>query len=259
MFDKIYNYSAVLFTHHDIHSIESFTKILNGNKISKPDVINHENAENVSIVKYNYISRTAFSKSPDLETLRIEEGFNYEFYYFSFHIDGTYYSVIAVPWFKMGVELFRNIRPKSLSSNSSIQFYQIDLLKLIKSLKSNRDENMKLLSSNFIIESESNVTTLNISGLDPLYSELFTEIDELVDYKPNKCKLIHKQEDTTDLRVSFDNLGNFQFRVGIDISNLFKLQNIFSSLNTRELLKPIDGYYNPMKLRLRIKEDEDEQ
>ena len=159
----------------------------------------------------------------------------------------------------MGVELLGRFKPKSLSRDSEIKYYQLELSGLIKSLKLNMDENITLLSSHILVESESNVATLNISGQNPLHSQLFNEIDELVDYKPSKCKIIYKQEGSGSIRVSFDNYGSFQFRIGSDLTQVLKLINIFYSLNERELLKKIEGYYNPMKLRLRIKEDDSER
>lgn len=105
MLTNIYNYSGVLFTHKDVNSLDSFTKLLGNENVSEPEVVASNNEIKAQLVLFKYWSTSQFSKNPELEKMWTDRGYEYQFYYLSLWIDDQYYSVIAVPWFKMGVKI----------------------------------------------------------------------------------------------------------------------------------------------------------
>lgn len=257
MLDKIYNYSGVLFTQKDISSLKSFCNFINCNAVSEPEVLDKGDKSGLLIAKFNYLSSTQFFRNPQLAE-ELNKPYEYSFYYFSFKIEDEYFSIVAFPWIKMGVELFKNIRPKNPALDSMLKYHQIDLGKMIKSLKSEFDNNITLETAELKVEGQSsNIKSLTISGERPLITSLFNAIDELVEYEPKKVKLVHSIQNSRDFRVTFDNYGNFQFRIGADTSVLENFKSVFSILSSRNLLEIIDGYYNPMNLKLNLKEEDD--
>lgn len=255
MFSKGTNFSAVLFKNKSLCTAQKLYSIFPEDIISTPKQINNKNE--VSIDHFYYYSESKFVRREDiLNKIETEDGrYKYNFYFISFKLEDEYFSVLAVPWFKMGVELINYLAPTSLKFDLIEKYHQTDLLGLIKSLKKDRDDNITLLSSTLTIEGESNVSKLLISGSNPLYSELFDSIDDLVKFQPNQCQIIHEEDGTPDFRLLLDSFGNMTFRINSTFENLYKLKSIFQIMLNRNILQEIDGYYNPMKLRLGIKED----
>lgn len=249
MLDKIYNYSGVLFTQKDINSLESFCKIINNNFVSSPEILDDGNESGVLIAKFSYQSNKQFFRNAQLAA-ELEKPYNYTFYYFSFVVEAQYFSVVAVPWIKMGIELFDNMKLSERSLDAMPKYHQVDLGSMIDSLKGHMDEVITVESAIFNIEGQSsNIKTLSISGERPLITTLFKSIDELVEYEPVKVKVVHKMQHSRDFRTTFDNYGNFQFRIGADKSVLQKIKSLFSTLASKNLLEVIDGFYNPMHLK----------
>lgn len=251
------NHSAVLMRHKSAHSDSDFLKLFDESFMeSGGEPIISRDDFRISTFHYKtdfeYTSKDNWEKD-DVDT---NGRYIYGFYRFSFKLGTEKFSILAFPWLKMGDHIFEKLKSeRGLNGLQNIlEFYKCDLKQAIKWLEK-PDEAVKVASLTMAIGGETEIDKVVVNGKNPLYSNVFSKMKDIT-YSPKQFQLIYPQTEARPLRVLFDDLGSFSFRVGAgraDYSNvhLGYLPDLLKLFDRKGFLHEIDEGYNPIDLKLK--------
>lgn len=251
MYTHKYNYSSVVFMQSEEDTSELLESMFDNHRFCDIEELLNYSSPEKSVWSITYITSERYTTSDEIELSfnKNTEKYHHKFYCILSKIHNNNYYIISSPWKKMGIDLFNLMSDSSEKIDSDFQFIKADLFNLIKSLREKIDNNITLSSSSFSVDGDSNVDSINLCGPNPLYSQLYDGIDDMVKIKPSRCKLVFHDEEVKSFIISLDRIGNMQFKISSKGICFRVIPFFLRRLYERGLLKGTNGNINPMEYR----------
>jgi len=261
MFEDRRDYRAVAFACPRLRGVADIAGLLPRNAVMDLRVLS-EPASDLEITHSHYYSTNRFTASAELDKLVVTRRgihfYRYDVYFLATSVKRQRVFLVAVPFFRMGIELFGMIRERSRGHGLLYQVVNLDRLLALLSSPIEMTTRPKISFAEFTVFGDEALTRLSLAGENVLQSVGFSLVRRSLTAKgiglnPRKCAILYDDHQGKRFRLQADSFGNLRFRVGFRAHNLPFAQYLLSFLYTGNVMDSTPAY----PLRKGVVEEED--